>query len=118
MSSTAIEMGSTPPIGASEATPLLGGGGKTTTDGNGSHSSPPTTRDQIYLFLEAQTSGGKIYESFTIFLILLNVGAFIGGTLFVEEYNNVSWAQREGGICGDWCDAIWFGNYADNKLEK
>ena len=51
-------------------------------------------------------------------LIVLNVLAFILGSLFVEEYNPVPWASRTGsGICQNTCDALWFGNYADNGLQ-
>lgn len=50
-------------------------------------------------------------------LIVMNVLAFILGSLFVEDYVQEPWAQREGGICGNLCDALWFGNYRDNGLE-
>jgi len=77
---------------------------------------PATWRDGVYAFLEAKTPGGAIYEIFTILLILLNVFAFILGSLFVEKYNDAAWAQRDGGMCGDVCDALWFGNYDGNAL--
>jgi Ion transport protein len=76
----------------------------------------PTQRQQVFDFLEAETASGKRYEIFMIILILVNVLAFIVGTLFVEEYNQEPWASRTEGICGNVCDAIWFGNYADNGL--
>lgn len=62
-----------------------------------------------------------MYESFTIFLIVLNVLAFIIGSLFIEEYNNkdndAMWASHQEGICGKVCDGLFFGNYDDNILE-
>lgn len=78
---------------------------------------PITKREQLFDFLEAKTPAGKRYELFMIILILANVLAFILGSLFVEEYNPVDWAKREGGICGNLCDALWFGNYVDNGLQ-
>ncbi|CAB9514739.1 gated channel subfamily KQT member 1 [Seminavis robusta] len=105
---------------ASETTPLVGGdtaarrpSAAVALDTDGS----PTTRQQVYDFLEAQTDAGKRYEIFMIFLILVNVIAFIIGSLFVEEYNKEPWAARKGGMCGNVCDALWFGNYSDNDLE-
>lgn len=59
-----------------------------------------------------------MYETFMILLIVLNVLAFIVGSLFVEEYNPAPWALRGAatGLCGNVCDALFFGNYADNGL--
>jgi len=74
-------------------------------------------REHVFSFLEAQTPGGRIYERFTVVLIVLNVLAFVLATLFVQDYNPEPWAMREGGICGNLCDALWFGNYPDNGLE-
>jgi hypothetical protein len=77
-------------------------------------------RRAIYDFLEARTASGRIYEIFMFVLILLNVLCFIVGSLFVEEYNDASWAKRsvnDGGICNNVCDAVWFGNYRDNGLQ-
>ena len=75
------------------------------------------SRQPLYDFLEAKTPGGKIYEKFIISLIVLNVLGFIFASLFVERYNPEEWAQRDGGICDNLCDALWFGNYRDNGLE-
>jgi hypothetical protein len=62
-----------------------------------------------------------MYEGFTILLIVLNVLAFIIGSLFIEEYNNkdndAMWASRQEGICGKVCDGLFFGNYEDNMLD-
>jgi hypothetical protein len=92
----------------SEDTPLLGGVAVPA----------PTWRDEVYAFLEGKTPTGAIYEKFTILLIVLNVLAFILGSLFVEDYNcDAAWARRDGGVCGNVCDALWFGNYEDNALE-
>lgn len=96
---------------SNEATPLLAS--------NGAAAAPSSNnwRHRLYNFLEAKTPAGKVYEKFNIFLIFINVLAFILGSLFVQEYNDASWAQRDGGICDDTCDALWFGNYADNGLQ-
>lgn len=79
-----------------------------------------TWRNHVFAFLEAKTHGGSIYEGFTILLIVLNVLAFIIGSLFIEEYNNKDndavWASRQDGICGNVCDGLFFGNYEDNML--
>jgi hypothetical protein len=92
----------------SEDTPLLGGVALPA----------PTWRDGVYAFLEGKTPSGAIYEMFTILLIVLNVLAFILGSLFVEDYNgDAAWARRDGGVCGNLCDGLWFGNYEDNALE-
>eukprot|EP00934_Nitzschia_sp_Nitz4_P001046 Nitzschia sp. Nitz4//scaffold118_size93875//13823//17650//NITZ4_004777-RA/size93875-processed-gene-0.54-mRNA-1//-1//CDS//3329533691//1046//frame0 len=80
-------------------------------------SSSVDSRHWLYDFLEAKTPSGQIYEYFIMILIGINVLAFILATLFVEEYNDVDWAKRDGGICGTACDSLWFGNYADNWLE-
>jgi hypothetical protein len=72
----------------------------------------------VWDFLDSKTFGGKIYEKFMIILILINVIAFIIGTLFViddsEESNNND--DEETLTCGTICDTIWFGNYENNKL--
>mmetsp|Transcript_7764 Transcript_7764/g.22510 ORF Transcript_7764/g.22510 Transcript_7764/m.22510 type:complete len:1290 (+) Transcript_7764:137-4006(+) len=95
-----------------ESTPLLGdAAGSSATNQN------QDSRQALFDFLEAKTYMGRIYEYFIIALILVNVVAFILSSLFVEQYNPVDWAARDGGICGDTCDSIWFGNYDDNKLE-
>ena len=70
-----------------------------------------TSKQAVYEFLEAQTSGGRIYEAFMIGLIALNVLAFIVGSLFVKEYNpDFPYS------CNSLCDALWFGNDSDNAL--
>lgn len=99
----------------SEATPLISMGGATRTS---DWRSERSFRDDMYDFLEAKTPIGSVYEWITIWLIILNVLAFILGSLFVVEYNvdAGAWAAREGGICGSFCDSLWFGNYADNDL--
>jgi hypothetical protein len=101
-------------VSASEATPLLSNGNGTATTVSASEA----RRRHLYQFLEAQTPGGRLYERFMIALILLNVFCFIVGSLFVEDYNPVSWAQRgsEDQFCDSLCDALWFGNYGDNGL--
>ena len=93
-----------------ETTPLLA---------NGGGGAPPlSSREKLYAFLEAKTIGGQRYETFVIVLIVVNVISFVVGSLFVEEYNKEPWAQRDGGICNNLCDALWFGNYGDNSLER
>jgi len=70
-------------------------------------------RIPLFLFLEAQTPFGLLYESFTIFLILLSILTFILSTLFLPQYNTDSPIANS---CSKVCDAIWFGNYPDNAL--
>lgn len=103
---------------ATEQTPLLA-----TTNGNGettaenSDSSQTSSRMALHLFLEAKTPAGVWYERAMIALIIFNVIAFVIGTLFVQEYNtDVEWAER-GVLCGNICDSLLFGNYADNGLQ-
>ena len=113
---------------ADERTPLLIASGTT----GGTTTAPPIEKDphhrekddddarhRLYHFLEAHTSAGRSYEKFIIVLIVLNVGAFIMGGLFVEQYNPAPWASRnsEDSICRNLCDALWFGNYVDNGLQ-
>ena len=96
-----------------EATPLL-----SSNDNEGDTTVAAAPRRQaVFDFLEAKTVAGSRYELFMVILILLNVFAFILATLFVTEYNDVPWAAREGGLCGTWCDTLWFGNYEDNYLQ-
>lgn len=98
----------------SESTPLLQSIGS----GNAPVAEPPKTlRVRVYEFLESKTTAGRWYERFIILLIVLNVFAFILGSLFVTKYNPVTWASRTDGICGNVCDALWFGNYEDNGLQ-
>jgi hypothetical protein len=108
-----------------ESRPLL----ERSTDGNGSgngngltsHEESSTSRDfrhSLYDFLEAKTPSGQVYEYFIMTLIVFNVFAFILASLFVEDYNDADWAKRDGGICGKFCDALWFGNYRDNGLGR
>lgn len=61
-------------------------------------------RVALFQFLEAHTHAGLLYEYFTIFLILLSCATF------VLARNPL--AHK----CVGWCDAIWYGNYADNAL--
>lgn len=96
-----------------ENTPLLVGSG---TDA-AADASPSSSRQRLFDFLEAKTPEGRKYEAIIIGLISLNVLAFILGSLFLEEYNEASWAKRETGICQNLCDSLFFGNYYDNGLE-
>lgn len=73
-------------------------------------------RQALFDFLEARTVGGRRYEKFIMILIGINVAAFILGSLFEENYNAAPWASRSG-ICGNLCDALFFGNYVDNGLQ-
>ena len=101
-------------IELNETTPLIGGdhlnGGS---NGEEEGLSESSSRQELYDFLEAKTYTGQLYEYFIMILIVINVIAFVIGSLFVEEYNKEPWAQRNGGICGKLCDALWFGNYRD-----
>lgn len=92
----------------SESTPLLGG--------EATAAAPAGRRQAVYDFLEAKTAAGGIYETFMVALILANVASFILASLFVTGYNPEPWAERDGGICGNICDSLWFGNYSDNLL--
>jgi len=95
----------------SETTPLL------TEDTPDDYDNTPTDpRQGLFDFLEAKTPGGQHYERGIVLLIVLNVFTFILSSLFVEDYNDAEWAQR-GVLCGDLCDALWFGNYRDNGLQ-
>ena len=89
-----------------EATPLIA-------PGQGKIIEPPNEeRTWLFNFLEAKTDAGLAYEQFTIFLIFLSVAAFVASSLFIKEYNSGPLAEK----CGKYCDALWFGNYADNAL--
>jgi len=102
-----VELGD---MASTESTPLI--------PPNGHEETPRESRRQgLSQFLEAKTPAGKVYEKFNILLIIINVLAFIVGSLFVEQYNDAPWAQRQGGICDNTCDALWFGNYDDNDLQ-
>lgn len=101
-----------PPTVSTEFTPLLRHESETE-EGEAA----PTSRERLYLFLEAKTPAGRWYERFIFALILLNVASFILASLFVEDYNDAPWASRKHGLCGNLCDALWFGNYRDNGLE-
>ena len=108
----------------SETTPLLalpdGGdsGGGNVGNRNNQRDIENDPRYNLFEFLEARTPYGLLYEKFIIVIIMINVVAFIIGSLFVEEYNTtVSWAGPNGGICGLTCDKVWFGNYANNGLD-
>lgn len=99
-----------------ERTPLLSSGGDGNQDNNNHHHHWKVT---LFHFLEAKSYYGKIYQYWMIILIIINVVAFIISTLFVEEYNpNVSWANRDTGICQSTCDIWLFGNYRDNGLSS
>ena len=113
-------------MASSEQTPLLG---RSISGDDGTKSAAAVSvqgeeiedpRQSLFNFLEAKTPNGQVYEYFIMALIVINVLAFIIGTLFVEEYNDAPWAQREGeeGWCNNLCDAIWFGNYRDNGLAR
>ena len=99
----------------SETTPLLA---LPDGDGGNNHQNNNDPRYNLFEFLEARTLYGLLYEKFIIVLIMVNVVAFIIGSLFVEEYNTtVTWAGPNGGVCGYTCDKLWFGNYDNNGLD-
>jgi hypothetical protein len=97
-----------------ENTPLLADSGAADTGNIG----PSASREALFDFLEAKTPAGRKYEAVIIGLIAINVLSFILGSLFLEEYNDASWASRDSGICQNLCDSLFFGNYADNGLER
>ena len=83
----------------------------------GGDNTDKTFREGLYDFLEGKTPYGRIYEWFTVTLILLSVASFVLATLFVDDYTPYEWGKRDGGLCDDLCDALFFGNYADNGLQ-
>ena len=70
-------------------------------------------RTPLFMFLEAKTKAGAVYENFTILLIIFSVAAFITSSLFVPKYNHNPYAK----LCGKVCDGIFFGNERDNILK-
>ena len=104
---------------AGERTPLLASPPQqqegvvvlTTISSSSSNTPPESTtssiRQQVYLFLEAKTYPGRIYQRFIVSLIGANVLAFIIGTVFVPEYND----ETTRDLCTEWCDILWFGNF-------
>jgi len=70
-------------------------------------------RTWLFTLLEAKTEAGLAYESFTIFLIFLSVASFVASSLFVAEYNPGPLAE----MCGQYCDALLFGNDSNNALK-
>lgn len=98
----------------SEATPLLADPGAAN---RSVETEENDSRHQLFNFLEAKTPTGVIYERVIVTLIVVNVAAFILGTLFVDEYNKAEWADPKTGICQKLCDALWFGNYRNNGLD-
>ena len=96
-----------------ESTPLLGGKAvdSSTTECTTASS---LAQKSVWEFLEAKTAAGWCYEKFMIALILVNVLAFILGTVFADIDAD---APDVSLLCDDVCDAIWFGNYDDNPLQ-
>ena len=96
---------------ATETTPLVGLVPKrdslSTKQINGNSTS-------LFLFLEAKTPAGLLYEKFTILLIFVSVLTFILSSIFLPQYNTNSTIATK---CTYWCDAIFFGNYSNNALE-
>ena len=94
-----------------ESTPLL----SSASSQRASASSVPTQdvthwRYKLFLFLEGTSPSGKVYETFTILLILISVLTFVIGSLFDSQYNPGPLASK----CNATCDAIFFGNDANN----
>ena len=90
---------------AENAKPLLGG------DTGGALS----FRAKVHEFMEARTVWGRIYEGFTILLIVVNVVAFIFASCFVQEYagENSFGLNRES---VQRLDLLFFGNDSGNAL--
>ena len=101
---------------ATETTPLVGLVPKrdslSTKQINGN--STPPVKSSLFLFLEAKTPAGLLYEKFTILLIFVSVLTFILSSIFLPQYNTNSTIATK---CTYWCDAIFFGNYSNNALE-
>lgn len=105
-------------LNAQEVTPLLlphRYNNDTASDTNEEGNSSESLRKRLYLFLEARTAGGLIYEKCMLFLIALSVASFVFGTLFDADYARNDYAGIHG-ICGSFCDGLLFGNYSNNFL--
>jgi hypothetical protein len=68
-----------------------------------SKAKPLTLQESVYAFLDAKTPVGAKYEWFTIFLIILNVLAFIVGAELNPKYN------KSAPPC-DWCGVVFAGS--------
>lgn len=73
------------------------------------------TRKAVWQLVEGRGPYGLMYERFTVFLILINVAAFIVGTLFDHEYNVNKSGQYAGPDCS-WCDVVFIGNDLNNGM--
>jgi len=74
--------------------------------------STSSTREGVHTFLSAKSYAGRLYSRFTVCLIIINVLTFVVGTMFVPKY----YPYETPFPCGPTCDAIVFGNHADNSL--
>jgi hypothetical protein len=67
------------------------------------------TQKEMWDFLEGHSPAGRYYERFTVILILLNVAAFVVGTLFDTTYNVNPVTGVYIGPNQPWMDVMFFG---------
>ena len=72
-----------------------------------------TSREKVHAFIAAKNTAGRLYSRFSVVLILVNIAAFVVGTLYIPKYYDPAFVPFP---CGATCDAIWFGNSAENSL--
>lgn len=79
----------------------------------GTAAAATTSREKVHAFIAAKTTAGRLYSRFSVALILVNIVAFVLGTLYIPKYYDPNFVPFE---CGRTCDALWFGNSPDNEL--
>ena len=72
-----------------------------------------TSREEVHTFLAAKKNAGRLYSRFSVVLVLVNIVAFVLGSLYVPEYYDPTFVPFQ---CGSTCDALWFGNDPSNDL--
>jgi len=73
-------------------------------------------RKAVWEFLEGRGPGGLTYNRFTVFLILVNIAAFIIGSSFDKKHNTDPATGKYVGPDCSWCDVVFFGNEDDNAM--
>eukprot|EP00927_Polykrikos_kofoidii_P039095 TRINITY_DN3352_c0_g1_i1.p1 TRINITY_DN3352_c0_g1~~TRINITY_DN3352_c0_g1_i1.p1 ORF type:complete len:1262 (+),score=173.67 TRINITY_DN3352_c0_g1_i1:129-3788(+) len=74
-----------------------------------------TLRKATWNFVEGRGHRGRVFERFTLVLILVNTLAFVIGSVFDTRYNLGSHGLFIGPSC-QWCDVTFFGNDPNNGL--
>jgi len=76
-----------------------------------------SAREEVHAFLSNVHSGrspaGRLYARFSAVLIVVNILAFVVGTLYVPRYYDPAFVPFP---CGPTCDALWFGNSASASV--